>query len=293
MIDPGARIEPRQLQVLGTGAALLYCDQGIPLSEAVYKVTQKVNLTTHHVRRILEIANVKAYLQQYERKAPMGSDGNWSKYVSFPEGPALFEDVMGMLDATPVQEVKVAETRDYDNEPESYKVAHYVENLDLPELEKVAWDENSSEEMPKVSLDSLYSSLGTAISKLDHEIILLNNKEAEACSDFMRMAKQAVLEDYSLGDIRKVASLSPSTHLDRALNKLAHAMKSVFWTDDQIMGSFEKVSAKQPAPSHPLTVKYAQWTEAAEQLDTAQRTKGVLERNQKLALAALREVRNG
>jgi len=270
---------------------MLHCDKGLPLSEAVRAVVCSMSLTAHHLKRIQESANVKAYLLEYDRKDPHTSDGTWVRYVSFR--PAIFEDIMDMLSAkpSPGQEVQVVDSHDYETEPEDYKVASMVSSLRLPDtLDKVASEENT---MPKVSLDTLYSKLGSAIERMNSEILDLQGRAVSAENEFMALSKQAVMADYSLGDIRKVAAPRPTSHLDRVLNKLAHSMKSVFWTDDQILGSFEKVSAKRPTPEHPITLKYAEWVEALNDLDTATRTRDVLSRRREEVLSSIRELKNG
>jgi hypothetical protein len=272
--------------MLGTAAALLHCEHKLPLSEAVSQVVKKIDLTTHHLRRIIEAANVKAYLSEYDKQSDCVGDGHWIRYVSFCGGPALFDNVMDMLDACRTEEEAVMPSSDdYTVEPQNYKAAKYV--ADFPEVEKVA-----SEEMPKVSLDRLHSDLGTAITKVEDQLLRLTNLEPELKEAFLKDAKQAVMRDYTLGDIRKVASDSPDVDLDRSLNELAYSMKSVFWDDNDIMKSFEKVSNFKPVPNHPLTHKFAAWKEAKNQLETANATRKVLMEKRAEVLKAIKEVRD-
>lgn len=290
MIDPNARVEPSVLERLGTQAALLFCDSAIPLSHAVARVVKDTVLTTHHIRRIMEFANVKAYLTLYERKDPVGSDGNWVKYVTFSGGPALFEDIMRLLDQK-AEEASMAHRTDYEEEPQDHKAAKLAHRIASLPKEKVASLELEDDEPPRVTIEGLYASLGSAVSKMDDEILKLANLVPEAKSDFKKTVKEAVLAGYSFGDIRKVASAIPDRDLDRTLNEVAFNMRNSFLDDDAILHSFEKVSKLQPVEDHPLAVKFAIWKEAKKKLATAQATKDILKKKQAETLRMARDAR--
>ena len=286
MIDPSARVDPGKLEEMGTNAALLHCDSGVPLSQAVCQVVKDAALTTEHIKRILEFTNVKAYLSLYDKMDPMGGDdGNWMRYISFTGGPALFEDIMDTLDAPDQpQEAEMPSRDDYEQEPENYKAAQFMDTLPEVSMQKLA-----SEETPKVDLDGLYSTLGSAISKMDYELLKYANLEPETRADFLKEAKTAVIHGYSLGDIRKVATAVPDLDLDRALNELAHEMDSAFWGEEAVKQSFEKVSHKQPVTDHPLAQKFSIWKEARSKHATAQATKRILKEKRASVLSILKE----
>jgi hypothetical protein len=293
MIDPNARIDPGKLEQLGTAAALLYCDCGTPLSQAVCQVVKDIALTTEHVKRILEFANVKAYLTLYEKADPDSiGDGSWMKYISFNGAPAEFGTIMDTLDsASTPEEVGMPSREDYEQEPLHYKAASFASTLPEPAMQKEASLE-LEDEMPRVSLDTLYSNLGSAISKVDSDILKFANLVPDTEADFLKEAKQAVIHGYSLGDIRKVASSAPDQHLDRTLVNLATAMDA-FWDENMIRGSFEKVSALQPVKDHPLAEKWALRKEAKRQFDLAQATKRILREKRAHVLSVIRENYDG
>lgn len=292
MIDPNARMTPSRLEQLGVAAALLYCDSGVLLSRSVAQVVKDISLTTEHLRRTLEFANIKAYLTQYERQEPYGSNGDWTRYVSFSGGPALFEDVMDLLetDSSAKQEAFMPHSDDYVEEPEDYKAVKLASQFSEPPMQKEASLELEDEEPPTVRLESLYSDLSGALSKLDDRILKLSNLEPDAQAEFLKDAKMAVLQGYSLGDVRKVASELPDTDLDRMLNGLAHDhLKSIFFDEENINASFEKVSSAQPVAGHPIAQKFANWKEARCQLGSAQSAKKILKKKQAQVLALVRE----
>lgn len=292
MIDSNARVEPSMLERLGTQAALLYCDCGLPLSHAVSRIVKDIALTTHHVRRIMEFANVKAYLTVYQRQDPTMSDGNWAKYVSFPDGPAAFEDIMGLLDQKPEEGEEMADQKDYAVEPEDFKVAKLAHRVAGLPQEKVASLDDLDEETPRITIDGLYASLGSAISKMDDEILKLSNLVPESRKDFKKIVKEAVINGYSLGDIRKVASSIPDTDLDRALNEVAYEMKGTFWDDDEaIMSSFEKVSSLRPVADHPIAMKFAIWKESKTKLAGSMATKDTFKKKRAEVLQMARDAR--
>lgn len=238
----------------------------------------------------MEFANIKAYLTAYERKDPMREDGSWEKYVTFSGGPALFEQIMELLDKKPEEGEYMAHRKDYEAEPEDYKTAKLASRIaNLPQ-EKVASLELEDEEPPRVTLNGLYASLGSAISKMDSEILKLSNLVPDSKEDFKKAAKEAVKSGYSLGDIRKVASPIPDMDLDRALNEVAYEMKDTFWGNDEaILGSFEKVSRLQPIEDHPLTVKFAIWKEAKRRLSASQATKDKFKEKRNEVLKMVRD----
>ena len=145
--------------------------------------------------------------------------------------------------------------------------------------------------MPNVRLERLHNDLGAAAKRVDYDLLKLTNLEQETKLAFVKEAQQAVLNGYSLGDIRKVASSKPDKGLDRLLNETAAALKEgVFMGNDSaIERSMQKVSSRLPVPEHPLTVKFANWKEAYSQLRVMKDTKKVLLDKQAEVLSILRE----
>ena len=286
MIDSNARLEPSKLEELGTCAAIMHCDSGLPLSKAVYETVKSVALTAQHLKRILEYANIKAYLTLYEKTCGAQEDGSWLRYVSFPTGPAEFSSIMGMLDACETaQEKPMEDLKDYASIPQDYKAVKVAQ--DYPEMQKAA-----SLTGPKVKLATLYTDLGTAIQKVEYDVLKFTNLEEETKEAFLRDAKQAVIYDHTLGDIRKVASSSPDQDLDTTLNELAHRMQSVFWDEDKISESFAKTSHLKPIADHPLAIKFATWKEAKNRLNIARGTREVLGEKRAQVWDAMQEKKN-
>jgi hypothetical protein len=205
----------------------------------------------------------------------------------FQGGPAEFDSIMGLLDACELaQEKPMEDLKDYASIPQDYKAVKVAQ--DYPEMQKAA-----SLEGPKVKLATLYTDLGTAIQKVEYNILKFTNLEEETKEAFLKDAKQAVIYGHTLGDIRKVASSSPDQDLDTTLNELAHRMQSVFWDEARIEESFEKTSHLQPVSDHPLAIKFATWKEANNRLKVARRTREILNDKRAQVWGVMQEKKNG
>lgn len=266
MINAEARHDPKDLLEWGNASAMLYLNKGHPLSQAVCEVVKNKSLTTEHIQRILEVANITSYLAEYDRiKGP-------SKVVVFPGGPATLAKVLDILNEGTKSESLIAPRReeempnkDYEDEPRDYKIEKAAAYLNLfenkGEMEKAASDVSSLEDLKKIktgeiskeSLEGLYFKVDGAIKQLEGEVIKLSSVQHELENKLFSMVKEAVHDGNSLGDIRRVSSPAEDIALDGIIMKVANSMTSSFPDQQTVSNSLNKISFdKEPDMEHPL-----------------------------------------
>jgi hypothetical protein len=77
-------VDPEHLRMLSKRASKLFSEQGVPLSDAVISVLRKESgLNQHHVKRVVEMTNNYAYVDQEEL-----TKGAGHKVINFAQGPA-------------------------------------------------------------------------------------------------------------------------------------------------------------------------------------------------------------
>lgn len=256
-INQTARLDPIRLEEMAGSAAILHSDRGIVLSKAVYLVTKNEKITTEHLKRILRAANVRAYLMAYDR-----ADAS-NRVINFEGGPASFEDIMSMMEKQEESMSIEDPLGDYKNPPTDYKSKRIVDSMEVNE--KVAEE--------KIDPSEIYFKLKTAEDRLNGENIQLFGMGDTLQREFDTLIKQAVMSDYTLGDIVKVASLGEeSPILPNIVVKIAKGMPDKFWTDEEIAESLEKSSAMTPDPENPIRQKWLQYTECVKQAATNART---------------------
>jgi len=251
MINAAARHDPEDLTRWGRAAALLYIRHGNPLSQAVYEIVKDKELTAEHVKRILEVANVTAYLAEYDRMS--GS----SRVVSFPGGPATFKKVLKLLGESSGE--GAMHVKDYEDVPLDYRVARSAG--DHHDLEKAAAQNvvlNSLDDIPvgaasADTLPTLYFKLGRAIDQTEGELLKLSSMRDELRQRISGMFKEAVNSGYSLGDIRRVANAFTDPALDNILSKVANEMTHQFPTQEHVDSSLKKVAHhREVNEAHPM-----------------------------------------
>lgn len=240
MVNLNARHDPEDLTKWGRAAAMLYISKAEPLSQAVFRVVKDKELTTEHIKRILEVANITAYLAEYERmEGP-------SRVVNFPEGPATLKKVLGLTGESPGEDAM--HSKDYEEAPLDFRVAKAVR--DSSGLEKAAaeqvmistLDDVAVGTSAPVSLDSIYYKLNGAVGRTENDLMKLSSLRHDLQQRIFGMFKEAIRDGNSLGDVRMVSNASGNRALDGMLSKVANEM-SQFFTQADVDASMTKVSS--------------------------------------------------
>jgi len=123
-----------ELEVLGKAAAKKYASGRCPtLNEAVVDTVKHGGLSPEQVRRVVEFANVNAYLSEF------GKEGSAHKYVEFNGGPANPAEVLRDLNDGGGGTVFDRGLADYSHDPETPKTASLLsKNMAVMERMKTA-----------------------------------------------------------------------------------------------------------------------------------------------------------
>lgn len=289
MINASARHDPEDLTRWGRAAALGYIRHGKSLSQAVHEIVKDKELTAEHIKRILEVANVTAYLAEYDRMSGP------SRVVTFPDGPATFKKILKLLGESSGEGAMHA--KDYEDVPLDYRVARAAG--DGQELEKAAAHNvvlNSLDEIPVGAssvdtLPTLYFKLGRAIDQTEGELVKLSNMRLELQRRISGMFKEAVNSGYSLGDIRRVANAFTDPTLDSILSKVANEMTQLFPTQEHVDLSLKKVAHhREVNEGHPLRGTCDAFRMVKSDLRTKTAALGILKNQRTKVLEAMKRV---
>jgi hypothetical protein len=272
MINPEARHDPKDVVSWGRAAAMLYLNNEVPLCQSVCDIVKDKSVTTEHIQRILEVANITAYLAEYDRiEGP-------SKIVNFPGGPATLASVLACLNEE--DEGDAMPHEDYDEAPKDYKaekVAAHLEHFDGGQFEKTASAVEELSELDQIKvayeksddLSDLFFKMDAAVNQLEEEIIKLSAAQYDLEQDLGAMLKEAASSGYSLGDIRRAASEATDPALDNMLVKTANKMVHLFPTEPDVVSSMQKVSGdKIVNPEHPLRTTFSSYRQVLDAIKT-------------------------
>ena len=265
MINQSARMEPSRLKEMSDTAALLYINRGIPLSKAVFHAIQGKELTSEHLKRILRAANVRAYLMEYDRADPS------NRVINFEGGLADYGEIMELFDVNKEGTMPLDSLQDYTAPPEDHKLLKEMDALESQV--KTAALAQPSEKLP--SIESAYWATKKAEEKVASELASLENKRSFLAAEFYSLSKQAMVSEYTLGDIMRATSVG-DRDLSGFLVKTAKAMPSRFWTDEEIAESMSKVSSDVVDPNNPLRRKWLELTEVVKTGELKRKTRDLL-----------------
>jgi hypothetical protein len=111
-----------ELEVLGKSASKKYASgRAATLNEAVVDTVKHAGLSPEQVRRVVEFANVNAYLSEF------GKEGAAHKYIEFHGGPASPAEVLHDLNDGGGGSVFDRGSADYSYDPEAPKTASLLE----------------------------------------------------------------------------------------------------------------------------------------------------------------------
>lgn len=273
-------ISGEELEVMGKKAAAQYtCGSCSTLNEAVVETVKHAGYSPEQVRRVIEFANVSAYLEQFNK---LGSD---HKYVDFQGGPASPSEVLKDLNDGGGGTVFDRGDADY-HQPPMHKSASetYAANRACMGLEKTAsvlpnraeeaftalW---ATEDKPEPYADpwrdiaDMREKLADTRDSLVSELNSLEVDYEDATAQLYHQVKQASLEGVPLGHVVQAwqDTCPEAGYVKEAFALIAPKLvEEGVLTNDGIGASLTKTASRFSAvnPEHPLLGTFVHYCDA-------------------------------
>lgn len=252
---------PEDLEMMGKRAAVMYRDQGVPLTDAVVRSIGSDPLSPEHVKRVVEFANTAAYLDAFEKS---GSIRN----VTFEGGPADVSVALKQLNTGSHPTEYNSVDRSYSGVPEPYSTAS---DSDLREMFYVKTAAYIPRAEPVGELVRMRDRLRGAGDHLMSKLSGLNVMYDDLAELISYEARREINEGSS---VEKIASAWASVGKNDYLVKLAlyevrdRLTRNGFMDKPSFDNGVEKVAAfalRVPNPKHPLIGSYLDFEKVAEQ----------------------------
>jgi hypothetical protein len=193
-----------ELEVFGKQAASKYTSGSSPtLTEAVTETVKHAGLSPEQVKRVVEFANVDAYLQEFKK------EGTDHKVIEFHGGPAKISEVLHELNSGSGGTVFDRGQFDYETPPQdvSKTASDNALRLGFEETKLAAMFQVEDAPLPyaepltdaldlKDKLASVYESLSSDITRYESDYL-------EVSFELFNQVKQAALSGVTLGQIVK------------------------------------------------------------------------------------------
>ena len=252
--DPnaGAKLDPYELRVIGEKAVRLYLDGGPSMDDSVASAIKgsMTKLNSHHIQRVVEHANLRAFRELRQRAGGVGTA------VSFKGGPASSISVMQKLGGSTEKEVPMIPKAEPSVKEANRLLLSKSRGIVALQMEKAASGGvplSRSEEMDTVDL---YVKLGEAAEQCRTHAAILAEKKASVGREICRYSNHSLREGATLGDVHRMLSSAAGDHHD--LLKVAMDLVLNSARDNLgLMGidaqeSMEKAGSGNPNPNHPL-----------------------------------------
>jgi len=260
-------VSGEQLEMLGKRAAALWADGEYPnLTSSVTCVVKEASppLSPEQVRRVVEFANVEAYLTEFRKEGA-------HKIVDFgPDGPANPADVLRDLNDGGGTTVMDSGLGDYHRLPEKHASAEADALLESAFSIKAASVEYP-EENPYGEVIELRDKVASAYENTSAQINGLEVIYADLSEKLYDLVKQAALQGTSLGEIVQAWSavndnpVFVKAAFDQFVPRLFN--DGVFSTLDEMGGSISKTAgARLVNVNHPLVDHYNDFCQTLEKL---------------------------
>lgn len=260
------------LEVLGKRAAAVWSSGEQPsLSAAVKETVKLAHLSTEQVRRVIEFANTEAFLCAFQK------EGQSSRLVDFPGGPADPSVVLADLNAGPAAPVVDRGLADYEGPPPARgqggaKLAHAAPGAAAADEAAFAacfgYDAGLPEENPYAEALALRDKLAGAAEHVRSTLSGLELLYDTAGERLSHEVKQAALGGVTLGQVlqawRQVTCDSEAIKVAFARVTPTLLEREVFPSVEAMHASLEKQGhARQVVnPAHPLVGAFADFVEA-------------------------------
>lgn len=229
-------VDPGHLEVLGKQAAHYAEGSNISLTEAVVHTIGKEKLSAHHVRRVVEFANIEAFNKKFSSLDPT------NRIVELEGGPADPVAVLQELQSRALPRDVVRGTTDYDAPPMDGYKASAVE----VRVEKTA----AGAVQDILNLRSkLASALDEAVASREAARYCMNESLVKLSQHTLSAARQGA----SAAEV-----FSAWAGINDEVAKVAFAKVKHFFTGPQT-----KVAGRGINPEHVLVQEFAEFTKQA------------------------------
>jgi hypothetical protein len=267
-------IDPDQLEKFGKQAADMYSGAGTPLTEAVVEVVKTACLAPEQVKRVCEFANTTAYLAAFEKSGNV-------RNVTFEGGPANPARVLQDLNdgSSPTL---LTESSDYKKASPDFRHAGEMDVLaqafqhQAEQLSKTA----SAQPQHQQHANPLDDLLDTKLSLEGVRDELVSMKTGaqlvfdDISTDFAKTAEQAMMDGtcglaevlYACGAVSQHQAhvKQAAAHLEDYLGKHGHSAEEIGRSLRGVPIEKRAHAGRIPNPQHPLVVKFAAFTKAAQ-----------------------------
>lgn len=275
----GNSVTAHRLEAYGQDAARAYREGQPSMTAAVVSTIKHAGLSPLQVRRVVEIANVSAFLNQYKTAD--------DKYVDFPQGPA---DPIEVFRALGLAETSGASMRtpqaplhDYSSPP-SVKISSRGEAALWHELGEGRTATKVASANPLQEVEVLHSRLVDLKKEADFKMHGLLADMAQAATMFYSNVKQAARQGHSLGEVLQLlaASTANTEHVKSAFAWVAPQLlkDEVFQSEDDLVRSFQKTASLEgyrPNTNHPMVAAYTNIYLLGEKIAQMQQAQHLLE----------------
>lgn len=245
--------DPSSLRFLGKRASMLFGD-GVPLTDAVIKVTEGKGLNEEQIKRVCEAANQATYSDKWK-------DGGNVRNVTFDGGAARPEKV---IEATKAKPVAKANLTDYATTPTK-------RDDDLGEVLKAIFGKKAPPPKQKTAGADprlVASVLRHAERDVSSKVSSMNLRVKKAAREMCQATRQAVLNDETMGKIAAAWGMvgEPEVYVAEAIKLVRPVI------DRDLKGGFdaslEKTAAVGCLPNidHPVLTTFKEFCKEAHAL---------------------------
>lgn len=267
--DPnqGAKLDPYELRTIGEKAARLYLNGGRTLDDSVVSAIKEtmVKLNNHHVQRVVEHANLRAFRELRQRAGGVGTA------VEFDGGPASTISVLEKLNGSSrSKEVPMISQTEVPTK-EASLLLRKARGIVSDQMAKVASADRTLTEREEMDTVDLYVKLGEAVRECRTSAAILEEKRASIGGEICRYAGQVLRDGGTLGDIHRILSAAGGDHhelVKAAMNSVvSYACPRFGLMGDSMDESMEKISSRNPPnPGHPLFRWMEEFVKVSEEL---------------------------
>jgi hypothetical protein len=257
----------QELEVMGKHAASLYTSGRCScLTEAVIETVKEASLSPEQVRRVVEFANVDAYLQEFKK------EGQEHRFIEFEQGPADPSEVLKDLNDGGGGTVFDTGSLDYDEPPPDVAKTSSANMTKLGMIERplqkafAVEDPPLPYENPMQDSMELRDKLAAVYDHLTSKLVGYESMFADLTDSIYDHVKQAALTDTSLGQV--VQALSTLTDEPELIKHAFHMItprlieEGVFRNRTAMAESLESLDKTAMVNSaHPLISDFNEWCE--------------------------------
>jgi hypothetical protein len=271
----GKSADNEQIFMLAKQAAAKRTSDGTPLNRAVVDTVRDQNLTDDQVRRVVELANSNAFLDEFESK---------------PDDPIEFDladsdQVLDNVHGTPEQK---EETKEASAKFLFFKRRHHSDPKSWPEHRPI---EKTADVSSPYTIIQVYDKLAEAMCELRKEAHLAERRIRSVTDDIVKEASGMLHDGETVGDVSypMVSILGVDTAgimMDKVASRMGHS------DYDVSLDAFD--TRRVLNPDHPLVDSCRELSQATKKLAEAHGAKRIISLDmEQLETARKRELQAG